>query len=292
MKFTKSTGENKTTTEEVKVGFITSAISMLSRLLGSQAKVDIPEAADPETFTRNVSTTEALNVTLPYVDLGARFNAEFEGYLDTSGATMMAFAVTDFDMYDAAWSPNSLYRKQPDPSLVLPYKFVYQSGNQTFVGNTDYNKAYQMKGMNFSDILEDIANMLERQKNGEEIPEEELAEAREKSANLIAFEEVTLFPGQNYEVYLTLNEQDIANIRSSYLDWGLAGMVFAIDVPEEAVASTPEADSESEPGSESQPGGESALVGVGSSSGGCDTGVFGVMGAAAALLMLTQKRRN
>ena len=593
MKFTKSTGENKTTTEEVKVGFITSAISMLSRLLDSPTKVNIPEAADPETFTRNVSTTEALNVTLPYVDLGARFNAEFEGYLDTSGATTMAFAVTDFDMYDAVWSSNSLYRKQPDPSLVLPYKFVYRSGSQTFEGNKDDNKAYQMKGirfscvedssnpiassnllvkglkyrievpvynasfvnagkvtvrlsystsnkynakktkiadttvtlyghsngvsrawatfewtpglkvasgnyylfaeidpsnaitneihesrknskgaitdyggnnlgyfpfslasvtdkayagkkqtnkqataktssmtakfsaaavesyagnkqmtakvssaadeeeedgypdnfplveptmfiampfeddaisirvtlngeetfkgfydrylasadegesipvtaeftcegisvdvipnvtldgysMNFSDILEEIANMLERQMNGEELSEEELAEARERSANLIACEDVTLFPGQNHEVYLTLNEKDIANIRSSYLDLGLAGMIFVINVPEEAVASTPDVDSESEPGSESQPGseskpsseskpnsesdpsgesepgsesepgGESEPLGVGSSSGGCDTGVFGVLGAAA-LLMLTLKRRN
>ena len=176
--------------------------------------------------------------------------------------------------------------------------------------------------MNFSDILEEIANMLERQMNGEELSEEELAEARERSANLIACEDVTLFPGQNHEVYLTLNEKDIANIRSSYLDLGLAGMIFVINVPEEAVASTPDADSESEPGSESQPGserkpsseslpgseskpsgecepgsesepgGESEPLGVGSSSGGCDTGVFSVLGAAAALLMLTLKRRN
>ncbi|MBQ6418437.1 MAG: hypothetical protein IJJ91_07185, partial [Synergistaceae bacterium] len=148
------------------------------------------------------------------------------------------------------------------------------------------------------------------------------AEARERSANLIACEDVTLFPGQNHEVYLTLNEKDIANIRSSYLDLGLAGMIFVINVPEEAVASTPDVDSESEPGSESQPGseskpsseskpnsesdpsgesepgsesepgGESEPLGVGSSSGGCDTGVFSVLGAAAALLMLTLKRRN
>ena len=98
-------------------------------------------------------------------------------------------------------------------------------------------------------------------------------------------------------------------------------MIFVINVPEEAVASTPDADSESEPGSESQPGSErkpsseslpgseskpsgesepgsesepgdeSEPLGVGSSSGGCDTGVFGVLGAAA-LLMLTLKRRN
>ena len=180
------------------------------------------------------------------------------------------------------------------------------------------NVSLEGYSLNFSNILESIAYMLERQKNGEEISEEELAEAREKSANLIAFEDVTLFPGQNHEVYLTLSEKDIANIRSSYLDLGLAGMIFVINVPEEAVASTPDADSESEPGSESQPGseseskpsneskpsgesepsnesepgGESEPIGVGASSGGCDAGVFGVLGAEAALLMLTLKRRN
>ena len=62
--------------------------------------MNIPQAADPETFTRNVSTTEALNVTLPQVDLGSRYNAAFEGYLDASGAMTMAFAVTDFGTYD------------------------------------------------------------------------------------------------------------------------------------------------------------------------------------------------
>ena len=157
LKFTKSTGKQENKTEEVKVGFITSTVSMLNRIFGSSDTMNIPQAADPETFTRNVSTAEALDVTLQQVDLGSRYNTAFEGYLDASGAMTMAFTVTNFDTYDSLCTSKSLYRQRPDLSLVLPYKFSYQSDSQTFGGNTNDNKAYQMKGVRFY-CVEDSAS--------------------------------------------------------------------------------------------------------------------------------------
>ena len=115
--------------------------------------------------------------------------------------------------------------------------------------------------------------------NGEEMSEKEEVALLEQTLNLIITENVTLFPGQNYEVYLTLSEKDIENIRESYQNLEVTGLLFGIEVPEKAVASSStnsdNSDSSDSSDSDSSDSENTSSRNSSSGSSGCDARVFG-----------------
>ena len=113
--------------------------------------------------------------------------------------------------------------------------------------------------------------------NGEEMSEEEEVALLEQTLNLIITENVTLFPGQNYEVYLTLSEKDIENIRESYQNLEVTGLLLGIEVPEKAVASSTSTNSDSsDSGNSDSENTSSRSSSSGSSE--CDAGLSSVLG--------------
>lgn len=135
-------------------GPVTKFLSFVDNIFGSSfANVPWDSTAS---FMRKVSNTEGIHVKIPTADDGATFYARFEPYLDTAGAANVSWAVTGFKNEDAMWTDDSVYRKYPDPSLLLPEKFDYKVSKKStewdrgeFVTNTNDATALKMRGVRF-----------------------------------------------------------------------------------------------------------------------------------------------
>ena len=155
---TKEKGEQKVTSTKVEKGIITTVASVIDSFFSTNL-AKIPRVPNPKTFERTTKSTESLNIKIPEESYKARHQATFEGYIDVSGAMRVAFAVDDLNMKDKLWSSTSLYSLRPDPSFVLPEKFMYDfkkddSGADTekkyFKGNDNDPTALEMRGVRIS----------------------------------------------------------------------------------------------------------------------------------------------
>ncbi|MBR1672100.1 MAG: hypothetical protein IJ702_04170, partial [Fretibacterium sp.] len=126
------------------------------------------QAGNTESYTKTYSDKESLSVSLATTALPAGvenlgYTTEFQAFTDAAGAVQMGFAV-DFNDAAPLWRPNpsgntdvSVYRKLPDPSLVLPSKFTArnQAANgvvvTTWTATEDEDVATQIRGVTFFD---------------------------------------------------------------------------------------------------------------------------------------------
>ena len=76
----------------------------------------------------------------------------YQAYVAENGAVVCGFAVSGLNRNYNLFNSSSLYGTKPDPSLVLPYKFVlsdYSSALPTFAVNTQRMAAMEMRGVRF-----------------------------------------------------------------------------------------------------------------------------------------------
>ncbi|MBQ7666252.1 MAG: hypothetical protein IJS42_06010, partial [Synergistaceae bacterium] len=118
-----------------------------------QEEAPIPDSTtNNQTFSRGISTSEQIKVDLYGRSTNPGEEAGHEiltmPFLAHEGTLKVAHAVNLFeDARSRLWSSNSLYKKLPDPSLVLPHKYV-RSGANLFP--TDNNGAAMlMRGVRF-----------------------------------------------------------------------------------------------------------------------------------------------
>ena len=152
---TKEKGEQTVESKKVETGEITSQLSFIDSIFKTNL-AKIPNEGNPKNFTRTTSSAESLTVKIPELSSGAGHNIDLDCYLDPTGAMKTAFAVTAFNNEDMLWGDDSIYRKKPDPSLVLPYKFPYSQQPDDkgdvirgFAGNDNDPTALKMKGVRF-----------------------------------------------------------------------------------------------------------------------------------------------
>lgn len=87
---------------------------------------------------------------------GTRFRAVFEPYLDVTGATTVAWAVTYFERTNDLWNSDGIYSKLPDPALLLPEKFKYYASESSewdrpgFAINSNDQTALKVRGVRFT----------------------------------------------------------------------------------------------------------------------------------------------
>ena len=138
----------------VTTGYLTKAASLIDKLFGTNL-ADVPESSTGPTFTKSTSSKENFTLTLPNAD-GARllgaYRVEAQAFVAEDGALTCGFAVNHFDQYASLFNSGSLYRQLPDPSFVLPKKFVLTDSYPlipTFGANPERELAMEMRGVRF-----------------------------------------------------------------------------------------------------------------------------------------------
>ena len=150
----KSNEHEETESTVVTTGYLTKAASLIDKLFGTNL-VDVPESSTGPTFTKSTSSRENFTLTLPNAD-GARllgsYRLEAQAFVAEDGALTCGFAVNHFDPYASLFNSGSLYRQLPDPSFVLPKKFVLTDSYPlipTFGANPERELAMEMRGVRF-----------------------------------------------------------------------------------------------------------------------------------------------
>ncbi len=144
----------ETSSTTVTKGYLTKAISLLDSIFNTSL-ANVPEAKPDSAFTKKTSNQEKFILTLPNAD-GARllgsYRIQTQAYIAEDGALICGFAVNQFDQYASLFNSGSLYRQLPDPSFVLPRKFVLINSTPfipEFGANTERETAMEMRGVRF-----------------------------------------------------------------------------------------------------------------------------------------------
>ena len=157
-----SSSETTATREETETVSVSANIIM--SLLTGEGKTETTKTSstgNSQSFTKSFSSEESIEVTIPgstealnYAD----YNFDGAAYVDAAGTTMLGFAVTDFGRDSAKTAPllwrNSVYTQKPDPSFVLPNKFIKQDDGE-WVANADKETAMELRGVRFFDVSAD-----------------------------------------------------------------------------------------------------------------------------------------
>ena len=154
-KFDYATEHQETESKQVSTGFITNTANAFGSLF-NKTLIDVPQNETGPTYTRKNSTSEQVRFHFPSTD-GARllhgYTVEFAAYTLENGAIANGFAVKGLDRDKNLFnSYTSLYGTKPDPSFVLPYKFVVgdtSSSMPGFIVNPSRAEAMTMKGVRF-----------------------------------------------------------------------------------------------------------------------------------------------
>ena len=146
--------------ENIQRSGLSKVISAVASFFGADDPVPLPPyTSHNETVVKNFSTSERINFNL----MGRNTESgEYAGntlyfvpYLTREGAMQVAMAVKLSDgATSPLWGQNSLYRKFPDPALLLPGK--YKRVGATLVANDVPGAAMKVRGLRFYVPLIDL----------------------------------------------------------------------------------------------------------------------------------------
>ena len=138
--------------ENIERSELTKTVSAIGAFFGVDADPFPPYTSHNRTFTKSFSTSEQIEFSL----LGrSTEHGEYAGntlyfvpYLAREGTMKVAMAVTLASPETSPlWGSNSLYRKLPDPALLLPGK--YKRVGATLAANDVAGSAMRLRGMRF-----------------------------------------------------------------------------------------------------------------------------------------------
>ena len=148
----KSSEHEETSSTKVTTGYISQAASLVDSLFSTNI-AKVPEASTGPTFTKKTSSQEKFVINLVNAD-GARllgnYRIQAQAFIADNGALTCGFAVNQFNEYADLFNSSSLYRNFPDPSFVLPNKFVLKNTTPLipeFGANTAREIAMEMRGV-------------------------------------------------------------------------------------------------------------------------------------------------
>lgn len=153
LSFTKVKEHEETTSNNVTKGALSKGLSVVDNLLDTNL-AKVPKS-DTSTFTRTEQAGEQVIFTLPNADLSLlnnTYNIQYQAYVAEDGAVVCGFAVNSLNRNYNLFNSGSLYGTKPDPSFVLPYKFLvsnYSLSLPKFAVNTQRMAAMEMRGVRF-----------------------------------------------------------------------------------------------------------------------------------------------
>ena len=154
MGFTKvNTSEHEeTSSTKVTTGYLSQVASLVDSLFNTNI-AKVPKASTGPTFTKRTSSQEKFTINFTNAD-GARllnnYRVQAQAFIADNGALTCGFAVNQFNEYADLFNSSSLYKNFPDPSFVLPNKFVLKNASlliPEFGANTAREIAMEMRGV-------------------------------------------------------------------------------------------------------------------------------------------------
>ncbi len=153
--FTKATSNMQHTEKKVTPSGFTSTISFFDRLFnGDKATgIKMPDSDNPKTFSKEYNKSERISYSLQGSSKltsmqAADHTIKMQPFVAKEGAMTLGTAVElSSTNYAKLWENTSVYRKMPDPALLLPHKFV-KSGSD-FKANTYDKSAMKIRGIRF-----------------------------------------------------------------------------------------------------------------------------------------------
>lgn len=153
--FTKATSNMRETEKKVTPSGFTSTVNFFDRLFnGDKARgIKMPDTDNPKTFSKEYSKSESISYILQGSSMltamrAADHKVKMQPFVAKEGAMTLATAVElSSTNYARLWQPSSIYQQKPDPSLLLPFKFVKDGG--TFRPNTNEQSAMKIRGIRF-----------------------------------------------------------------------------------------------------------------------------------------------
>ena len=153
--FEKSVNNEQSTRQTTETSIITETVSLLDRIAGGEKigiKSLVPQAGNPETFKTSYSKNEKILLEFQArsgeLVQAAGHTLKFAAYISKVKAMAIGAAV---ELAETAtlWT-NSLYTQFPDPSLILPQKFITSGkAGVDFVVNPNEKTATLLRGMRF-----------------------------------------------------------------------------------------------------------------------------------------------
>ena len=153
MAFSKVKEHDETNSKKVTKGFISQGLSVVDSIFNTSL-ANVPKNEN-STFTRTEQAGEQVIFTLPNADaspLNNAYNMQYQAYVAENGAVVCGFAVNNLNRNYNLFNTDSLYGTKPDPSFVLPYKFVlsdYSTSLPRFAVNNQRMAAMEMRGVRF-----------------------------------------------------------------------------------------------------------------------------------------------
>ena len=153
--FTKATSNMQHTEKKVTPSGFTATVSFFDRLFnGNKATgIKMPDSDNPKTFSKEYSKSERISYSLQGSSIltamqAADHTIKMQPFVAKEGAMTLGTAVELSSTNSARlWENTSVYRKMPDPALLLPHKFV-KSGSD-FKANTYDKSAMKIRGIRF-----------------------------------------------------------------------------------------------------------------------------------------------
>ncbi|MBR4197134.1 MAG: hypothetical protein IKQ95_10585 [Synergistaceae bacterium] len=154
LSFDKTSIEEQKYDENIKKSLLSKAITAAASYVGIDNPTGLPPySSHNESFTKTYSTSEGIEMTVQgrstLPDSAAGHTLSVMPYTTREGVMRIGTAVTLDLEYDAQalWSEGSIYRKYPDPALVLPHKYVRNGA--TLRANPRHSSASIMRGVCF-----------------------------------------------------------------------------------------------------------------------------------------------
>ena len=153
--FEKSVNNEQATSQTTETSIITETVSLLDRIAGGEKigiKSLVPQAGNPETFKTSYSKNEKILLEFQArsgeLVQAAGHTLKFVAYISKFKAMAIGAAV---ELAETAtlWT-NSLYTQFPDPSLILPQKFITSGkAGVDFVVNPNEKTSTLIRGVRF-----------------------------------------------------------------------------------------------------------------------------------------------
>lgn len=139
--------------ENIKKSELTKTVSAITAFLGVKNPSPLPPyTSHSESFVKTLSTSEAIDIKFQgrssNPNEAAGNTMTLAPYLTREGALKAGAAVTlNLDGTQYLWSERSIYRRKPDPSLVLVRKFLRSGSN--IAANKNNRSATLARGIRF-----------------------------------------------------------------------------------------------------------------------------------------------
>lgn len=152
--FTKAASNMQHTETNVTPSVFTSTASFFDRLINGEkaSGMNMPDTDNPKTFSKEYSKAEKISYSLQGSDRlsnsAAGHTIKMQPFVAQEGAMTLGTAVElATNTAQRLWANTSIYRKYPDPALLLPFKF-HKSGG-VFEANAYDQSAMQIRGIKF-----------------------------------------------------------------------------------------------------------------------------------------------